>query len=548
MDRPIILTGVPRADFNALDVKVGELVVNVKSFGATGNGTTDDTSAIQSAIDYATTNNCKKVYYPKGTYKIDGTITVSGLSAFDMCFVGDGRGRDGRGVSLVKANAGYIIDVDLTYASGVWRGFSLYDITLRGSEAKLANGIKMVYCQLSRFYNVEFLQLNKGAVLTGNSHYPRFEGCHFYSCTKGIYLPPSGDADYVAGGSNGGTLSQSFFTNTTTPIEMLGGGSWGFSNTDFEGDNGQMVISGKNIFDNIRIERNLNDTRWVKILGDYNKLDCRVYSAGGNTPRCIFEIAGNYNEIELRGSGITILDDTTTGEYNSILIHSYNRLSDGVLFSGEYPATNTIQPNLQNPKSNLIPFSKDVTQWAVEGGSANITYSTATHLFTVAKSSAEDLLLSQTIAGTFPAETVFYFMCEKTKVITGGGWYVRFNDGTKTVTLNLVPTTDNKLIGWLKTTVEVTDPKIEIRCTGGSGSAITTGGFAVQTTWGGYFETKETADKEDNTAYAAPPVNGYYKVGDVVYNSAPSASSYLGWVCVTAGIPGTWKGFGLIEA
>lgn len=38
------------------------------------------------------------------------------------------------------------------------------------------------------------------------------------------------------------------------------------------------------------------------------------------------------------------------------------------------------------------------------------------------------------------------------------------------------------------------------------------------------------------------------KVGDVVYDSTPTAGGYLGWVCVAAGTPGTWKGFGLIES
>lgn len=47
---------------------------------------------------------------------------------------------------------------------------------------------------------------------------------------------------------------------------------------------------------------------------------------------------------------------------------------------------------------------------------------------------------------------------------------------------------------------------------------------------------------------SAAPVSGTYAVGDRVYNKAPSAGGYSGWVCVSAGSPGTWKGFGLIEA
>mgnify|MGYP001351527838 CR=1 FL=1 len=46
----------------------------------------------------------------------------------------------------------------------------------------------------------------------------------------------------------------------------------------------------------------------------------------------------------------------------------------------------------------------------------------------------------------------------------------------------------------------------------------------------------------------AAPTTGTWARGDIVYNSAPSATGFAGWVCVTAGTPGTWKGFGVIEA
>ena len=46
----------------------------------------------------------------------------------------------------------------------------------------------------------------------------------------------------------------------------------------------------------------------------------------------------------------------------------------------------------------------------------------------------------------------------------------------------------------------------------------------------------------------AAPASGTYKVGDTVYNTAPAPSGYTGWICTTAGTPGTWKGFGVIES
>ncbi len=48
---------------------------------------------------------------------------------------------------------------------------------------------------------------------------------------------------------------------------------------------------------------------------------------------------------------------------------------------------------------------------------------------------------------------------------------------------------------------------------------------------------------------AAPATNsGYYQVGDIVFNTTPTAGGFVGWVCVTAGNPGTWKTFGPISA
>ena len=50
--------------------------VNIKDpkFGAIGNGSHDDTAAIQAAIDYAFAHNLSGVYCPAGTYRTTSTI------------------------------------------------------------------------------------------------------------------------------------------------------------------------------------------------------------------------------------------------------------------------------------------------------------------------------------------------------------------------------------------------------------------------------------------------------------------------------------------
>ena len=61
--------------------------VNVLDFGAKGDGSTDDTAAIQAAVDYAVVSNIVvngrscTVYFPHGTYKVTNTITISGAVA-----------------------------------------------------------------------------------------------------------------------------------------------------------------------------------------------------------------------------------------------------------------------------------------------------------------------------------------------------------------------------------------------------------------------------------------------------------------------------------
>jgi hypothetical protein len=49
------------------------------------------------------------------------------------------------------------------------------------------------------------------------------------------------------------------------------------------------------------------------------------------------------------------------------------------------------------------------------------------------------------------------------------------------------------------------------------------------------------------TKGTSAPVSGTFDIGDMCWNSNPGAGSYVGWVCVTAGTPGQWLGFGMIS-
>lgn len=61
-----------------------------------------------------------------------------------------------------------------------------------------------------------------------------------------------------------------------------------------------------------------------------------------------------------------------------------------------------------------------------------------------------------------------------------------------------------------------------------------------------FLSTFQSAIKGAGTAGAAPSTGTHVR-GEVVFNADPSAGGKVGWVCTAAGTPGTWKAFGAID-
>lgn len=73
-------------------------------------------------------------------------------------------------------------------------------------------------------------------------------------------------------------------------------------------------------------------------------------------------------------------------------------------------------------------------------------------------------------------------------------------------------------------------------------------GFRGNEPTGGWIRNGGSLTSIKRSQDTAAPTTGTWKRGDVVWNLTPSAAGAPGWICVTAGTPGTWKAMANVAA
>jgi hypothetical protein len=169
----------------SIESKMQELV-SVKDFGATGDGTTDDTTFIQAALDAS-----RNVFFPPGTYKVTATLDLPAMTTTsNNNAVLEGhmviRGAGMTQTAIEYSGTGYCFNAADTGVSGPRTGIQMDGFTLRGASGNTASGgIRLQNARMARVRDLHIHSFPSGDGLTlyadgtGGSWYASVDSCFF---------------------------------------------------------------------------------------------------------------------------------------------------------------------------------------------------------------------------------------------------------------------------------------------------------------------------------------------------------------------------------
>lgn len=167
--------------------EAGNGPLSVKWFGATGNGTTDDTATIQSAITAAQITRAG-VYLPAGNYKVSRTLTVT---AADVWITGAGIGSTVITTTATAADVIYFFN-STTFALGGVR-----DLGITGPGGATAGSAIHISAEAIRLERLAITGTYNGVVFDANSVACRATGVDVSSVGNDSFLVIGGNNQYL---------------------------------------------------------------------------------------------------------------------------------------------------------------------------------------------------------------------------------------------------------------------------------------------------------------------------------------------------------------
>jgi hypothetical protein len=428
------------------------VVYSVLDYGATGDGATDDTLAIQSAIDDVFDAMGGTVYFPQGEYILTSALVLKA----QVRLIGESQ----RNSIITQTGTAPVISVDDDAPSSVW-GNEIAFLKLQGNLDDAATG--------DVFYSKDT--------------YRGFEDCWFHD----LFIQGCGrDAFHFehTGDSSSGDWHQYLrferiymrdrnWDGLASGVGRYGIYAYGTFSTNSIRDC-KFYYCGS---DCIHIEKNANsscavsnviDTCVMQHNGDGDVVAHGVYIKGAHATTLI----NNYFE----DIG---LDDTSHASA-AVCIDDVNTRSVNII--GNFTTGCWVHYSLIRGSSVFI-----------DGGTLGWT-------------------------GTTPASSTGILIGANFEANTLRIGALTFNAGTSSDDMTWITNNGTQVPQGLLTWV--------------ASSGQTDGNFSVRRLRINALNTF--------TAKSSPPTTGTWAVGDICYNSAPSAGEAIFWVCTSAGTPGTW--------
>lgn len=487
-----------------------EAWLDVREFGARGDGQADDSSPIQAAID-SLGGRRGIIFFPSGTYRCEAPLDVkraqllgigvpgaSGGGGTTLRFHGD------RGLfSSVEDNYGFEVGAMRIAGSGrrELNGQVLVDFTgqnyprmrdcrISGGEIglRLGNG-KRVECHYGAFLNVHFDRCYIGVDIPGAAHSHKFFAGRFWDCVYAVRNVAAGDIAFF------GTEFESDYplwhpthARRASPITL-------FIGTRQESDHPPLVETGS------------------------------------------FTDLGSYWSGYRRPAAFGVRDGQVV-------------LGGQVITAGIRSDTHPVKQNfLRNP--GLIPDADEegIPGWRWRGGSPAFLMGPFGRIVRFVSNAPEHALVQEGIR--LPAG----------RYLVGFGFQTEGNaeacivveaDGEVVLDARNIPSNYQGGLVQRPFTLDRESDNVRVSFVRRGARGVTLyyyAPFLVPTPGGETFlPISETGRPHEVRYGTAPPTKGAWRVGDIVYNVAPEPGGYIGWTCVAAGSPGTWKGFGRIES
>ena len=457
---------------------------SVKDFGAVGNNSTDDTAAIQAAIDAAESrvvagsNARVVVYFPAGRYRVNGGLTVN---KNDVHFIGAGQ-------NATRIQRSVISETPVITALGL--NFTLHGITIRNDNASYGDdddgersvAIRLEHpdgdlwensvdahvesCFISGFYAAISI-FGQGLTVLD---------CTFSRLVHGAILDFPDTADLVQGDVNQSYVETAFrkfrFEGIFTQVTRGG----------FIKNAGANAVHLRScIISNFTAD--LGVRIWEGVLANTLITNWQVEQSAETSNPAVFDLAdGSHDSVICNGRVLGRKQDGDIAE----------RAMLNVMVCGDVESLTVTNLHIQNVQRHGFDFT----------GSVNGLHMSDCHFKSVGYDGADfrQILFRDNDVQAFLDNLTFDIDAVTTATP------ITALDGGSTDTL--IVGANLRIVDEDQTTVDIVN--------------ISDVGTFVE-----------------NGKSTRPPTVGNWKLGDVVWNKT-AAGNPLGWRCTTRGVPGTW--------